>query len=349
MVRLVTNDHVREFLDMAATIEVVERAYRADAAGRAVSIPRSDMILPVSGSEAYVFKVMPGAVEDLGVAALRVQSDLIRWGDGRKEKLGVARDGQYTEYVQVYDTDTTEPVLVMPDGYASKMRVGATNGIAAKHMAPPDARTVGLLGAGRQAGGQAWGFDEALDLEEIRVYSPTRENREAFARAWSERLDAEVVVADCAREAVRGADVLACGSNAMEPIFDPGWIEPGTHVSAIKNPEVPDEAFGRVDRVCINTHLTRYGPDNYAPRGSDFGANLDDAWAIEGFDLASVPDLPTEIASERDRDPAETTFFLNNQGVGIQWAAVGKHVLECAVEADVGVEVDADHFLQAIW
>lgn len=349
MVRIVTNDDVEAALDMAATIDAVAAANLADAEGRAVNIPRSDMLLPVSTDEAYVFKVMPGAVEDLGLAALRVQSDRIRWGDDRKVKLGVARGEQYTEYVQVYDTETTEPVLVYPDGYASKMRVGATNAIAAREMARADATTVGLLGAGRQAGGQAWGFDAALDLETIRVFSPTEANREAFAAEWDARLDADVVAVDSAEAAVEGAGVLACASNAMAPVFEADWIEPGTHVSAIKNPEVPDEAFGRVDRVAIHTHVTHHGPNNYAPRASDFGDRLDDAWAIEGFDLASAPDLPTVMADDRSREPDETTLFLNNMGLGTQFAAVGKVVLEHAVEADVGVEVETDRFLQSVW
>lgn len=349
MVRLVTNDDVRDLLDMAAAIDAVEAAYRADATGRAVNIPRSDMILPVDGQEAYVFKVMPGAVDDLGVAALRVQSDRIRWEDGRKVKLGEARDGRYTQYVQVYDTETTEPLLVMPDGFASKLRVGATNALAARHMGPDDASTLGLLGAGRQAGGQVWGFDEALDLEEIRVFSPTPEHREAFAGEWNARLDAAVVPVDSAEAAVEGVDVLAAATNAMEPVFDADWLRPGMHVSAIKIPEVPDAAFSRVDRVCINSHLTRHGPKNYAPRGSDFGKQLDDEWAIEGFDLADVPDLPTELTTERERAPDETTFFLNNVGVGIQFAALGKVVYDRAVDRDVGDEVDTGWFLQDVW
>lgn len=349
MVRVVTNDEVESLIGMAETIDAVEAAFRADAAGRAVNIPRSDLILPVSTDEAYVFKVMPGAVADLGVAALRVQSDRIRWADDRKVKLGRARDGQYTQYVQLYDTETTEPILVFPDGFASKMRVGATNAIGAVCMGPSDAATVGLIGAGRQAGGQVWAFDAAFDLDEIRVYSPTAERRESFAAEWDGRLDASVVTAESAREAVRGADVLACATNAMAPVFDVDWIEPGTHVSAIKIPEVPDAAFDRVDRVAVTSHVPLLGPNNYAPRGADFGTGLDEAWSVSGFDLGSVPDLPTVLSADRDRRPDETTFFLNNIGVGIQFAALGKLIYDRATAADVGRELRTDQFLQPVW
>ena len=349
MVRVVDNDDVEQLLDMATVLDVLEEAFLADAAGRAVNIPRSDMILPVSTDEAYVFKVMPGAVEDLGVAALRVQSDRIRWAEDRKVKLGRASGGQYTEYVQLYDTETTEPLLVFPDGVASKLRVGATNALAVRAMAPDDVSTIGLIGSGRQAGGQVWAFDTALDLEEVRVFSPTTAHREAFAAEWAARLDAAVVPTESAPEAVGGADVLACATNAMAPVFDPAWVEPGMHVSAIKIPEVPEGVFDRVDRVAIATHTPVYGPNNYQPRGAGFAEMLDDAWSFDDYDLAAAPDLPTVMADGVDRSPGDTTFFLNNMGFGIQFAALGRAIYDRATEAGVGHEIDTDQFLQSMW
>lgn len=349
MVRAVTNDYVQSCLDMETTVNLLETAYRAAAAGRAVNIPRSDMILPLGADEAYTFKLMPGMIEDMSVAAVRLQSDRIRWTDNRKRKLGAARDGQYVQHVLVYDTKTCEPILLMPDGFASKMRVGATNSLGAARLSPPDVRTVGLLGAGRQAGGQAWGFDAVFDLDQIRVYSPTRSNREAFADEWDDRLDARVEPVPSAREAVAGTDVLACATNAMRPVFEVDWIKPGTHVSAIKNPEVPDEAFRAVDRVAVHTRLHPNGPNNYAPRGSSFDHRLDEQWRIAGLDVDTVPHLASLIADPPDRDADDTTLFLNNMGLGIQFAAIGRYVFERAAEAGVGETIDISSFLQPMW
>jgi alanine dehydrogenase len=349
MVRCVTNDDVRAVLDMEDAVAVLETAYAAEAAGRAVNIPRSDMILPLGTDEAYVYKVMPGAVADLDTAAIRMQSDKIRWTDGRKTKVAAARDGQYAQHVMVYDTERCEPILSMPDGFVSKMRVGATNALGAKHMAPEGASTVGLLGAGRQAGGQVWGFDTVLDLDEIRVYSPTRESRESFAAEWDERLDASVVAVADAETAVGGADVFATATNSMEPVFDPDLIEPGTHVSTVKNPEVPEGVFDAVDRVAVHTLSAPEGPHNYTPRGSDFADRLDSAWGFDR-DITDYPELADLVGGEagRERDD-ETTLFLNNNGAGIQWAACGRHVYEAAGEQGLGEEIDTEWFLQSVW
>lgn len=349
MVRRVTNQQVEACLDMETTVSMLETAYRADAEGRAVNIPRSDMILPMDDDEAYVFKVMPGTIKDLDVAAVRIQSDYIQWSEERKVKLGVARDSQYSEHMLVYDTKTSEPILLMPDGYASKMRVGATNALGARHMAPSGVRTVGLLGAGRQAGGQAWAFDTVFDLNAIRVFSPTQKNREAFATEWDDRLNATVEPAEDAQEAVCGTDVLACASNAMQPIFDAGWIKQGMHVSAIKNPEVPDKAFKSIDHVAVHTRLHPNGPNNYAPHGSAFGQQLDDQWVVPGLDIEAVNDLSTLMDTGMDRAKDDTTLFLNNMGLGMQFAAIGRYVFEQAFEEEFGEEIPTEWFLQSMW
>lgn len=349
MVRALSNAEIRQCLDMQETIDVLERAYRAEADGRAVNIPRSDMILPLGTDEAYVFKVMPGAIEELNVAAIRMQSDRIRWTDERKTKLSAAGDDQYAQHVLVYDTEICEPILLIPDGFVSKMRVGATNALGAKYMAPRGVETVGLLGAGRQAGGQVWGFDAVFDLDEIRVYSPTPESREEFVAGWNPRLDADIVAVDSASTAVGGADVFATATNSMTPVFDPDLIAPGMHVSTVKNPEVPEGVFEAVDRVAIHSQAAPEGPHNYTPRGSTFAERLDDAWGFE-TDLRQFPELTDLVTTGPGRENAdETTLFLNNNGAGIQWAACGRHIYNRATEVGLGAEVDTQLFLQSVW
>ena len=181
------------------------------------------------------------------------------------------------------------------------------------------------------------------------MYCPTAKNRQAFAKEWDDKLDPLVIPVDEPTKAISGTNILACASNAMQPIFDASWIEPKMHVSAIKNPEIPGDAFSKVDRIAVATTQLPSGPHNYAPRFSDFAQNLTEKWTIPNFDITAAQDISSLISENRNLISDETTLFLNNIGIGMQFAAVGKVVYDRAVESGIGTEIDTNLFLQSVW
>ena len=68
------------------------------------------------------------------------------------------------------------------DGYLQHMRVGADSGIGAKYIAREDAEVVGMIGSGGMARSHVESFLLARRIKKIQVYSPTKENREAYAK-----------------------------------------------------------------------------------------------------------------------------------------------------------------------
>ena len=81
-------------------------------------------------------------------------------------------------------------------------------------------------------------------FEEIRVWSPTKEHAERFAR----EIGATTTSAD---DAVRGADVVVTTTNSKMPVLKGSWLKPGSHVNAIGacRPdwrELDDEAMSNV-------------------------------------------------------------------------------------------------------
>ncbi|MGH7783431.1 MAG: hypothetical protein ACREO5_06290 [Candidatus Binatia bacterium] len=67
------------------------------------------------------------------------------------------------------------------DGHLQHMRVGADGGIGVKYLANKEAEVVGMLGAGGMARTHMEAFTRVRNIEKLRVFSPTRENRERFA------------------------------------------------------------------------------------------------------------------------------------------------------------------------
>ena len=71
-------------------------------------------------------------------------------------------------------------------------------------------------------------FPLVRDFDEIRVSSLYRADAERVAE-----LHPRAHVVDDPEAAVRGADVVALATHAAQPVIEPGWIAPGTHVSSV--------------------------------------------------------------------------------------------------------------------
>ncbi|MGW0518103.1 ornithine cyclodeaminase family protein [Crossiella sp. NPDC003009] len=127
-------------------------------------------------------------------------------------------------------------------------RTGALGGLAVDLLARPEARTVGLVGAGAQAWTQVWAISGVRELAGVRVFSRDPGRRRAFA----ERVRAELGVAAeavcSAREAVVERDIVVLATSAGAPVIEAGWISAGTAVTTVGPKQVGRAEFG-VDLV----------------------------------------------------------------------------------------------------
>jgi ornithine cyclodeaminase/alanine dehydrogenase-like protein (mu-crystallin family) len=192
-----SNEDVQAVFEMDACVELLERGFERLGDGRAVNPPRVDRSVKrdheafeaATDPTYYRLKTMTGVSTEAGM--IRVNSDMCHWptehGTAQKEKLRATDDEQYVGFVLLFDPDTTEPYALMPDGYLQRMRVGGTSAVGTKYLAREDARVAGLFGSGWQAGAQVLALCEVRDLDEVSVYSPTREHREEFAAEFDQR------------------------------------------------------------------------------------------------------------------------------------------------------------------
>ena len=63
------------------------------------------------------------------------------------------------------------------------------------------------------------------NIREVRVFSPTEKNREKFAKKYRE--NGLNINALSNPSIVPGADIVACATNAAEPVFDSEQLENG--------------------------------------------------------------------------------------------------------------------------
>jgi alanine dehydrogenase len=230
------------------------------------------------------------------------------------------------------------------------IRVGATNGLGVKYLARADASSIGILGSGWQAGTQLVAACAVREIKTIRCFSPNRGHCQTFAREMSALLGVAVEPADQPEDAVGGADIVMCATNSIDNIFFARWIEPGMHLSSIKLPELERAAIERADRVVIHTHdvkpLHVTTKDLAVPEREG-----NKGWALaEAIDFKTTPTLPDLIAGKfaGRRSPSEVTCFINNLGLGYQFAAAGAVVYRKAKENGLGHDLPTDWFTQDV-
>jgi ornithine cyclodeaminase/alanine dehydrogenase-like protein (mu-crystallin family) len=355
MTLILSNDDVGKLLTMPECIDVLEEAYVELAEGRGVSRTRSDCFTPTSREDAlYSLKSMDGVIPKFGVGAVRINSDIITWpkrgNNVRREKVPAAPGGRYVGLVLLFSTENGEPLAIFPDGVMQRMRVGAANGLAVKYLARKAAKTAAILGSGWQAGAQLMAVCAVRPIETIRCFSPNPRNRDEFAQQMSALLGVTVSPVGAPEEAIRGADIVMCATNTVDPVFFEHWIEPGMHLSSIKRPEIDAKAIKRAEHVVIHVNDERpihaQTRDLVLPEKADghgWEANND----IDFGKLPTLPDLITGRAEGRKSD-REVTCFINNLGLGYQFAAAGALLYRKAKEAGAGHDLPTDWFTEDV-
>ncbi|MBM3357582.1 MAG: ornithine cyclodeaminase family protein [Betaproteobacteria bacterium] len=350
-VLLLDNDAVQSVFDVESCLKALEQAYRAQSAGRAVVRQRTQSYVPLDEPNAvYCLKTMEGALFDGDYMALRITSDIVGKtvvnGEQRREKLPRGPGDTYCGFIMLFSLKRLAPVAIIQDGYLQIYRVACTSALSARLLAHEGAGDLGLLGSSGQAWAHLVAMNATFPLRRVRVFSPTRANRQSFARRAREELGIKVTAVDTAHDAVADADLVVMATNTVHPIIKGEWIARGAHVISIlsdddKNPrrEIDDETVRRA--VLVVAHAKEAAQ---AQKQRDLWDPVQ-AGILRWEDIRDLSEVMTGRASGRKR-AEDITLFKNNIGIGLQFAAVAPLVYERARAARAGHEVPAEWFLQ---
>ncbi len=235
---LIREAEVRALLSISDAIDALESAFRRQDAGRVMNHSRRRLHAP-----AGTFHVMEAA--DLGLGRMAIKA--------------YASFRPATRFlVHLYDTTNGDLLALIEADHLGRMRTGAATGVATRHMAREDSRTLGLFGSGGQAETQALAVAAVRPLSLVQVYSRSEEKRTSFARRMETALQAEVVPVDSPEKTLEGADIVVTATTARTPVFDGSRLALGTHVNAIGSnslakAEVDSETVTRSARVVVDS------------------------------------------------------------------------------------------------
>nr|TFG54839.1 MAG: ornithine cyclodeaminase family protein [Hyphomicrobiales bacterium] len=354
MTLILSNDDVEKLLSINGCIDVLEKAYLELAAGTGVARTRSDSIVATkTPGTLYALKSMDGVIPGLGVGAVRIDSDIITYpnegGKVRRKKVPAAPGKRYVGLVLLFSCETGEPLAIFPDGVMQRIRVGATNGLGIKYLARKDSKSVGIIGSGWQAGTQLMAACAMRKIETIRCFSPNKNNREAFSKEMTKTLGIDVIPVSSAEDATKDADIVLCATSSIDPIVFEDSVRPGMHLSSIKTFEIHPGAIARADVVVVHNPARKL---RFIAKGVEMPELKGDEKrdAVNKIDFKAFPTLPELIAGETPARSSteQVTCFINNIGLGYQFAAAGSVVYAKAKEQGLGHDLPTDWFTEDV-
>jgi ornithine cyclodeaminase/alanine dehydrogenase-like protein (mu-crystallin family) len=238
MVLLVRADEIEGLLTMGDAMAVVETIAREEVAGTTVH-------MAAFGGQNARPRGLPPA---LGRGSGGGSSGVLRVVGGGAYGLG--RVGVRAGGVVLLFTTEGNRLLAILGSSASSLRIGATMGVAARRLARPEARSIGLLGSGRNALPTLEGLVAVRAIERVSVYSPTPEHRTAFAKRATEALGVPVTAVDSVEAATADADIIALATVATTPALKAEHVRPGVHVTSMGEPhEIDESVFLKADQI----------------------------------------------------------------------------------------------------
>lgn len=367
MTLIINNDDVAKVLTMEVTMAALEEAYFQLAEREAVCRPRIDIRVPTSDpAKNFQWGSMEGGSTS-GYFAVRMKSDIIyeaRYNGAVTQEKYCVKPGLFCGLIFLASIENGEPLAFINDGILQHMRVGADGGIGVKYMANDDAEVVGMLGSGGMSRTHMQAFTQVRKIRKLQVFSPTKENREAFAGEMSAIYGIEVKVCTSPEAVYKGADILAALTDSAEPVIDGALLEKGCHIVSIGGGGTPGpSALTRVDAYL------RFG-DSPSPVGRP-ELLLDDehiAWEARpdrpkqgpgrnhdrrghGILLADRRVTLVDIMAGKTKGRAskdQITYSERGNLQGVQFFAVAGKVYEMAKLRGLGREIPTEWFLQDI-
>lgn len=286
--QILTDEEFDERISMATAVRVIRRAIESH--GRnGLDAPSRFGVDAENGSLVFTVGMETGAFDVMGFRVYETIPD----------------SPDEHQLVAAYDSETGAFEGVVIGHRVGAVRTGAIGGVAIDRLARSDARTLGVLGSGRQARTQVEAAAAVREFDEVSVYSPTASHRERFATEVGRDLGLDANAVQSSEAAVRGADVLITATTSREPVFEIEWLEPGVHVNSVgpkfEGAHELDLAVAANSDAIVTDSLAQV--DDYEPRF--FLSNTP-----HRSRMLELSDVVTGAVSGRERDD-ETTLFCS--------------------------------------
>lgn len=310
-IQIVTEAELKEAVQLdLTTVDVIERAFAALAGGEVVMPPILSMDLPmvngevdvktayIPGFDGFAIKVSPGFFDNpkLGLPSLNGLMILF------SAKTGLVE------------------AVYLDNGYLTDIRTAAAGAVAARHLAPKNVDTAGVIGTGVQARLQMQAAHLVRPFTRVLVHGRDPAKAAQCAADLGQALGVEAEVMTDAADLVAQSQLVVTTTPARDPVLMAEWLHPGLHITAMgsdqegKN-EIDPKALARADLyVCDRVSQCEVSGELEAARAAGLMTGMP----------SELGQIIAGTASGRIDDSDITICDLT--GTGAQDTAIATHV-----------------------
>ena len=293
-----------EKLTYPEAIEAVETTFAEHCMGRVQMPPKIYVTL-----EKGDFRTMPAYLPASGIAGVKVVNV-----HPQNRAAGLP---SVIALTIILDVDTGVPKAILNATALTDIRTGAAGAVATMHLAQSDARTLGLVGSGRQAMAQMKAITAVREIDEVLVWSRDIARAEMFA---ADNTDQNCRAAPL--EEVCGSEIICTTTPSQAPLVKNEWIRPGAHINAIGA-----DAPGKQELDPELLRRSRIFVDDYeqATHSGEINHPISEG-VYDPAELAGT--LGEVVCGKKRRENMDDITIFDSTGLAIQDLAVGAIVMK---------------------
>ena len=318
---IVTEDVCKEIVGRADAFEAVEAVFAAMAKGDAYNFP---VIREAIGHADALYGFKSGF--DRAGLALGLKSGGYWPGNVAK---GLTN---HQSTVFLFDPDSGQLQALVGGNYLTAMRTAAASSVSIRHLARKDAKVLGMVGAGHQAGFQLRAAVEQRAFEKVVAWNFHPEMLDGLASVAKglglpfEAVEREQLGAE--------ADVIITITSAHEPLMMKHWVKPGTHIACMGtdtkgkqevDPDLIASATLFTDEIAQSVSI---GETQHA-----IAAGL-----VSEAAIVPIGDVINQVHPGRTSEEEITLF--DGTGVGLQDLAVASVAVKLAAAGNRAHQID---------
>ena len=320
-----SNEDVKQILDLQCAIQITEQALRDHSEGRVIwSTPEDFAIKPEEGWQSWVTGC---ALRTPPVAGFRIRS--IKAAGGSRDVSRLPRGPR--RILILSDREGGEICAIMDEDWCHAVRTAAAATVAMRVLARKGAATMAMLGAGDTARAAVPVMAKAFPLKEIRVTSRTPESRQNYAKEVGQEYGLNIRPVESTEEALKGAEIVVSATTTSVPIVKHSWLSEGVTVYSIgKNQEMESDVYKKADKFIVDSWV-------HCKNKSDMQRMLKDNFLSEKDLYAELPELLSGKKPGRQSD--RERIFIRAIGLVNQDVALADWIYRRALETGAGTRL----------